>query len=226
MLSLAKSHLTLMSRLCFLATNALGLLLGTIYQARTPDLYPNNAHGKIGWIATWLVSSQLLMNLVNRAASAHIKCLSGSLAEMRVFIPVSLDHVGSECRVSDDSGQVAELLTGSLSSQSARNLGERVERDVDDERPPLSNSCKEYGLDDSDDLLPPAPATALTARAAKLVFSKAWGYLDVTYQVFDRVILPFGFVALTTGIATFGRLFVSWHGPLRHHPGGFKPAFS
>ncbi|KAG7106629.1 putative membrane protein C3B8.06 like [Verticillium longisporum] len=59
MLSLARSRYTLASQSVFLAINALGVLVGTIYNAATPDLYPNNAHHKAGWAFTWVALAQL-----------------------------------------------------------------------------------------------------------------------------------------------------------------------
>lgn len=52
MLSLARSRYRLTAQLVFLAVNGGGVLLGTVYNANTPDLYPNNAHHKLGWIVT------------------------------------------------------------------------------------------------------------------------------------------------------------------------------
>ncbi|XP_044717593.1 uncharacterized protein HRG_09101 [Hirsutella rhossiliensis] len=186
MLSLAKSRYTLVSRLCFLAVNALGLVLGIVYDARTPDLYPNSAHGKIGWVVTWAVSAQALVNLVSRASSAVANRPSRSLSETLAFIPASPDPVDTRHRLSDNSGQGTEPHT---------DLDKEYSRDDDDDEPatgPLSFS---------------GSATSLSARAAKLISTRAWRYLDLCYQVIDRLILPLGFVALTTGVATFGRLF-------------------
>ncbi|KAI5289930.1 hypothetical protein KEM54_002853, partial [Ascosphaera aggregata] len=53
MLSIAKSKHTLPVQFIFLVFNAFGVLLSVIYNASTPDLYENNAHHKMGWIATW-----------------------------------------------------------------------------------------------------------------------------------------------------------------------------
>jgi len=47
MLSIARSRYTLVVQLAFLAVNALGVILVTIYNASTPDFYPNNAHHKL-----------------------------------------------------------------------------------------------------------------------------------------------------------------------------------
>lgn len=210
MLSLAKSRYTLASQFAFLATNALALLLATIYNSRTPDLYPNNAHHKLGWVVTWVASAQVLVSLVGWVAGDVSGRRSRRSTETLAFIPGSPDPVDDGYRMSNDSGQGSEPNTESLRSNSVSNLD-------DDEGLPMPNPRKdEYdrgdqGDDHFDDIpLPPdAPASLLASKAATVVSSRVWKYLDLLYQVVDRIILPFGFVALTTGIVTFGRFFVS-----------------
>ncbi|OAA54800.1 integral membrane protein [Niveomyces insectorum RCEF 264] len=70
MLSLARSRYTLPVQLAFLATNAGGVFFSVVYNASTPDLYPNNAHHKVGWIATAVVSAQVVVGLLARIAGA------------------------------------------------------------------------------------------------------------------------------------------------------------
>ena len=70
MLSLARSRYRLTAQLVFLAVNGGGVLLGTIYNASTPDLYPNNAHHKLGWIVTWTVCAQVVVGLLSSVVGA------------------------------------------------------------------------------------------------------------------------------------------------------------
>ncbi|KND90904.1 putative membrane protein C3B8.06 [Tolypocladium ophioglossoides CBS 100239] len=208
MLSLAKSRYTLASQFVFLATNAFGLLLATIYNAQTPDLYPNNAHHKLGWVVTWVVSAQVLVSLVGWVAGAVGGERSRRSPERLAFIPVSPDPVDGGYRMSNDSGQGSEPKTESLRSNSVSTLD-------DDEGLPMPSPRKdEYEGGDQDDdhfddmlLSPPAPASPLASKAATVISSRVWKYLDLLYRVIDRIILPFGFAALTTGIVTFGRFF-------------------
>ncbi|POR33948.1 Putative membrane protein C3B8.06 [Tolypocladium paradoxum] len=208
MLSLAKSRYTLASQFAFLATNALGLLLATIYNARTPDLYPNNAHHKLGWVVTWVVSAQALVSLVGWVAGAVSDQRSRGSTERLAFIPVYSDPADGGCRMSNDSGHGTEPNTESLRSNSVSTLD-------DDEGLPMPSPRKdEYHRGDQDDdrfddmpLSSPAPASPLASKAATVVSSSVWKYLDLLCRVVDRVILPLGFVALTTGIITFGRFF-------------------
>lgn len=220
MLSLAKSRYTLLAQFVFLATNALGLLLGTIYNAKTPDLYPNNAHHKIGWIITWLVSAHVLISLLGWVSGA-VKGQGWSTArEHQAFMPLSTDadadhshqihdnhhRYPSLYRNSNDSGQGTEPNTESLRNSSVSSLG-------GDGDSPLHSPHKEYDDQEDDDfeavpLHTPARAGAFAKKAAAVVSSRVWKYLDIGYKVIDRIILPFGFVALATGVLTFGRFFV------------------
>lgn len=217
MLSLARSRYTLLVQFVFLAANAVGVLFAIIYNAQTPDLYPNNAHHKIGWIITAVVSAQTFISLVGRAAGAfhshrkgHIRGGSdvSTSSERHAFIPATCEENGSHyfsggyC-LPHDSGQGSEPNTESLRGSS-----------VDGESLPMPSPRKEYAGDDDDafedlPLSTLAPKSAWVSRAAKVVSSRVWKYLAITYKVIDRIILPFGFVAFATGVITCGRFFVS-----------------
>jgi len=64
MLSIARSRLAVPTQLLFLALNGCGIFFGIFYNVDTPDLYANNAHHKIGWIATWVMTAQVAMSLL------------------------------------------------------------------------------------------------------------------------------------------------------------------
>lgn len=209
-MSLAKSRYVLLSQFVFLGSNALGLILGTIYNASTPDLFPNNAHHRIGWIITWVVSAQVVVSLLRRVGGAFKGADSELAEERRSFIPLPTDAPEARgCygdRLSNDSGQGSEPTTESLRSNSISTLG-------DHEHQPMSTFNKE--LDEEDDFdgpIMPMPEarqqSKTTLMAIKVLSSKVWKYIDFGYKIVDRIILPFGFIAYTSGIATYGRLFV------------------
>ncbi|OHX00252.1 integral membrane protein [Colletotrichum incanum] len=223
MLSIARSRYTLALQFVFLAVNALGVLLGTIYNASTPDLYPNNAHHKLGWLVTWIVSAQVLIGLLGRVAGAlkGEKCEAYDKNEYRSFIPVSTvamaEHhrmsgprFASEYRLSNDSGQGTEPCTESLRSHSRSSSSNEVSpRMSDDHR-------KEYVDDDDleDGLSMPMPssseekkANSIIAKIAGKISSRVWKGLLFVYNFVDRIILPLGSVALCLGIVTYGRFF-------------------
>jgi hypothetical protein len=215
MFSLARSRYTLSAQFAFIASNTLGVILGVIYNTQTQDLYPDNAHHKIGWIVTWVVCAQVLVSAVGHIASALRSNKSTSInRESHCFLPVpSPDadlfshrsyHDDSPYRTSDDSGRGTEPNSPSLESDSVSTLNGM-------ESPP-QHPNKEYE-DDRDleelSLSPPVPQGTLTRHVSKIATSRVWKYLDIGRKTIDRIILPFGSVALATGIATFGRFFVS-----------------
>ncbi len=178
MLSLARSRYTLPAQLVFLSANGGGVLFSAIYNASTPDLYPNNAHHKVGWIATWVVSAQVVIGLLARVAGAlkGKDSSSGngvSSSERRAFIPVSMQalaehssmrahqqrhehgHSGASYRLSNDSGQGTEPNTESLRSNSISTLGEhdadRPKESCDDGDDSASHNNHHHHYDDFDD---------------------------------------------------------------------------
>jgi hypothetical protein len=205
MFSLARSRYTLLTQFTFLAINGLAVLLSTIYNTQTPDLYPGNAHHKIGWIITWVVSAQVLISLVGVVSGVIRGHSSARAAEERSFIPMAQSsdeqHVCLDnYRLSNDSGQGTEPTTESVRSNSVSTTLS------DDEG--LYQPHKEY--DDFEDmpLSSPVHKGFFTAKAVAFASSRVWRYVEVCYQIIDRMILPFGFIALTTGIVVFGRFFV------------------
>ncbi|KAM0194866.1 hypothetical protein ACHAPA_009051 [Fusarium lateritium] len=213
MFSLANSRFTLPAQFTFLTFNILGVLLSVIYNAQTPDLYPNNAHHKIGWIVVWLVFAQILASGIRYAVGAHRSDAKKSDNERLAFLPVSMHEVNSyrgngyrndgPYRGTDETGSGSESNSPSLHSDSASTLY-AMESSFESAR-------KEYGEDDGDfedlPLSSPVSGGALARHASKLATSRAWKYLNISRQVVDRIILPFGFITLATGVATFGRFF-------------------
>lgn len=209
-MSLAKSRHVLPSQFVFLAANALGLILGTIYNAQTPDLYPNNAHHRIGWIVTWVVSAQVIVSLLRHIGGAFKDATADSqlVEERRSFIPLpgNTNYYG-DYRLSNDSGQGSEPTTESLRSNSISTLEDHDRREADFDK----ELEEDEDLDGPTMPIPmpmPAQQSKTTLMAVKVLSSRVWKYIDFGYKTVDRIILPFGFIAYITGIATLGRLFV------------------
>lgn len=221
-LSLARSRYTLVLQLIFTAVNSIGLLFGVIYNSKTPDLYPKNAHHGVGWIVTGFVSAQVLISVVGWVSGSLSRAESHSLSDNHAFLPVPTDieednryrtydehdryPFPSPYRASGDSGQGTEPNTESLRSTSISSANS-----TDDI--PLHSPRKEYEEDDVDlDEVSLSTSTRnryLATKAAIVIASRLWKYLVMGYRVIDRIILPFGFIAFATGIVTFGRFFVS-----------------
>ncbi|KAK6852051.1 hypothetical protein PG995_012176 [Apiospora arundinis] len=219
MFSIARSRYTLVSQFAFLVTNALGVVLGISYNASTPDLYPNNAHHKIGWVATWMVCAQVLISLVGRVAGvmgAQASPLEHNKeAERQAFIPVSAQNMEEHLRgngtlyhhhkysYSNDSGQGTELGTESPRSNSLSS---------GQESPAEASRRMDYDEEDLEfkdvEMKPPSPkANSLVVKIAAKISSRAWKFLLLGYNIIDRTVLILGYIALTTGIVTWARFF-------------------
>jgi hypothetical protein len=218
MLSLARSRHRLIAQLFFLSTNAIGLFLGTLYNANTPDLYPNNAHYKLGWVATWTACAQVVLGVLGNFTSMW-KTSNGreTRAERQQFLPVSAEMIAEHelvtapqylqsRRHSNDSGQGTERNTESLRGSSVSSTGSERLRGMVKEQ----HDGEEDGIEmEMIDLRLRKRHNWLIRLQGMLSRSRPWKIFDIAYNTVDRVILPLGSVALATGVVTYGRFFVS-----------------
>lgn len=226
MFSIARSRYTLPTQFVFLAVNALGVLFSTIYNAKTPDLYPNNAHHKLGWLVTWVLSAQVLVSLLGRFAGAFQKDRGAvDASERQSFIPVSQTAMDEPHRIhgsgynsvyrhSNDSAQGSEPNTESLRSHSFSSNPDTLTSPTAEYQ--AHKEFAEDEADDDDDVEVDLPAVSqngplrkFVARVGSKISSRAWKVLIFGYNVVDRASMILGFIALATGIVTLGRFFVS-----------------
>lgn len=210
MLSIARSRYTLLVQFVFLALNAVGIVLATIYNASTPDMYPNNSHHKLGWVLTWVVGAQVFIGLISAYTGRQDKEHAG-------FIPVSSEAMAEHQRMQDlgfaetyrfsnDSGQGTEPNTESLRSHSISSTGDEerqlpVARDRDQD---------EYLGSEKRGLLKGSRVDQfLSNKIPGLLSARVLRVFQFFYDVVDRLILILAFVAVTTGFVTYGGLFVS-----------------
>ncbi|TPX25517.1 hypothetical protein DIZ76_010972 [Coccidioides immitis] len=219
MFSVARSHLALPVQFLFLVVNAVGLLLGIIYNTQTPDLYVNNSHHKIGWIATWVMIAEVVMGLLF-AYSGRNRYVAGSAYERLAFLPVSQDTPQDsrasysrgdyQYRWSGDSGQGTERCSSSLRSprSSSMERGRSLSRgnDVDD--------FEEKPINEAGDITRPRKFLGsrfldkyLAHRIPGLLSQRALNILKAIYVIIERTILPLGFIALVSGGVTYGGIF-------------------
>ncbi len=213
MLSIARSKLGLVAQFSFLVMNGLGVLLATIYNSKTPDLYPNNAHHPLGWFLTWVVCAHTCIAFIH----AYTKRTKTG-PERVPFIPISThameEHrriqnltVAQDYRFSNDSGQGTERNTDSLRSHSMSSLDEVHEGKVPDREGGHEAGYKATGerVSLADSVL----GRFLKETLPGLLSSRSSHVMEFVYETINRLILILGFVALTTGIATYGGIFVS-----------------
>ncbi|OKL60852.1 hypothetical protein UA08_03204 [Talaromyces atroroseus] len=197
MLSVAHSRYTIPLQFVFLIVNVIGLLFGIIYNTSTPDLYENNAHHKIGWIATWVVCAQVVIGL--------IYAYSGRGGSKSTFMPVSTQNMMShqqlyspvgEYRWSGDSGRGTSCPTTPDEGHFTKPEDDEEEENAEAPTPLARSWLRSAALDNF-----------FTSRVPSVVSNRALQVLHVVYNVIDRVILPFGFVAVATGGVTYGGIF-------------------
>lgn len=217
MLSVARSRYALPSQFTFLLVNAVGLLVGIIYNNQSPDLYENNAHHKIGWVATWAVGVQFVLTLIfffaGRGESKSTAC------ERATFLPVSTDET------------VETLNTyppGALHAHRwSRDSGQGTERNSSSLHSPDSTACESSSEDYDHFEKPEDPAHEpaeprgwlhntffgrfMASRVPGLVSNRVLRAFNVVYMIIDRIILLLGFATIATGGVTYGGIMVRVH---------------
>jgi hypothetical protein len=209
LLSIVRSRFSLLLQFAFLAVNAVGILLATIYNASTPDLYPNNSHHKLGWVVTWIVVAQFVTGVVT-AYAGRLERKKGP-----AYVPVSSAAMAAHHRwqglrsprtdrFSSDSGQGTERNTESLRSQSISSSP------AEDQLPSPVEHAEEGNVVERQGLLRGSRVDQfLRKRIPGMLPSRVLRTGQFLYDVVDRVILLLGFAALTSGIVTYIGLFVS-----------------
>ncbi|KAL3426176.1 membrane protein C3B8.06 [Phlyctema vagabunda] len=214
--SIARSCHALLTQLIFVLLNSIAIVVVVVYNARTPDLYPNNIHHRLGWWLTSVVCIHVVVGVTRRYRGGVTKDVEGSIEEWGSFIPVSITEIAEHQRLPDisedgyrfsnDSGQGTERNTESLRSQSISSEGTDALLSSDI-RCDFENGQMEDGE---------KGAVAGNGRIShflsriypSLCFARATVVLGVLYSIINRVILLFAFVALTTGAVTYGGLFM------------------
>lgn len=204
MLSLAKSRYRILVQFVFSSMNALGVALAISYNARTPDLYPNNAHHKIGWIITAIAAIDLCISFfdgIARVTSSRVK-VQFEEPELALMSSALQDHdpvdSSDNTSTSHGSSHSSETEIGSLPG---------------DEHVRCDEPFKCADQEERDSLLPMANSRRrFSAQVQEFLVSSTFRkYLIITSRIVNYIVLPFGFVAVATGIVTYARFFVrSW----------------
>lgn len=199
-----------------------------MYSHKTPDLYPSNAHYRLGWVLTWIAVAHFLCGelrnisrMVQRLTD-RIKRRSGRQTlfalSAQALEEQNPDSSGllKDCGLSDDSDnnhQPCEEFVDGPSVYSISSL--------------LWASRSAYGVKDDEEQTngglsgrPQVPGHRKSTKAQRSCAPnefkpQAQRLCFLFHTVVDRLLLILGFTALCTGIATFGRFFVSLNDPSR-----------
>ncbi|KFY33191.1 hypothetical protein V495_08345 [Pseudogymnoascus sp. VKM F-4514 (FW-929)] len=218
MLSISRSRLNLLAQSGFLIINSGGVVLAMIYNGKTPDLYPHNAHHTIGWLLTWATVAQLCLALIT--ASARLRGERKNSEEHLPFIQTSPQSAGRHpwttnaenapgYRFSDDSGHGTEQNDESSRSPSSSSL--------DDGREVMNSISLKYYEGEADELALSSKRGqnavikrlrgVLSGKAPLNVSSRVTGVLRILETIITRTILIQGFVGITTGAVTYAGIF-------------------
>lgn len=219
--SVARSKLAFPTQFLFLAINGLGVLFGTIYNVHTPDLYENNAHHSVGWVATWVMTAQVAMSLIFTYSGRGTKGATSS-SERAAFLPLSTSPIPQNAmspyhdyRWSGDSGHGTER-SSLYQSRDASPTG--PERRVSSEsRSKLEPEPDDNGEDDHNEKISPRHGFLrdtfvdryLSKRIPHLFSERLLQCIAIASMVIDATILPLGFIAFATGGVTWAGLMVS-----------------
>ena len=218
MLSVARSRLALPAQLSFLGLHSVGLLLGTVYSSKTPDLYENNAHSKIGWIVTWIVVVQCIIGLVKLVAPVR-NPQAIVPDEQAAFLPMSTEALAQhheamyfpdEYRYSRDSGH----FTASEASRS-QSISSIQEHEIEEHQKFLSHQNLHADTDveyteytEKKGFLGNKKVERVASRIAATMSRRTTGVLNVAYTAIDFVSLLLGFAAIVSGAVVYGGVFV------------------
>lgn len=212
MLSIARSRYVLASQFAFIVVNALALLIGVVYNHKTPELYENSSHSKTGWIITWIASSWVFLALIQTYMSRDQTNLNDettqplNAANMAEYQRVKEEDLESPYRYSNDSGQGTERNSASLYDNSRSPSVES-----EDHRFPGPVRRNTYDeLDDLEEvsLEKPAPRSRFDAffsrNVARFVAGRTAKIFRLLYVVFERTMIIQGLVAILTGTVVYG----------------------
>ncbi|MCJ1399321.1 hypothetical protein MMC11_002523 [Xylographa trunciseda] len=207
MLSIARSRWASSAQLTFISINAIGLLFGTIYNSKTPELYENNVHNKLGWAVTWIMSIQAILGLVRKCGRAEVTTKPSYETTMARYRNVQDLEGIQQYRYSRDSGQGTEPSTPRNSSPSTPQA-----YDEDREDAPM------FGRGNDIEKQPEEKHGwwriniinhFISNRSLMIAQHRMTTYVYVLYDTTDRLILILGFATLLSGLVIYGGIFKS-----------------
>ena len=213
MLSVARSKLAPVVQLAFLGFHSFGLLLGTIYGGKTPDLYENNVHSKIGWIVTFVVVVQCVIGLIKLATSIG-KPQHASTEEQNPFLPMSMEALAEQkatqyqdaYRSSQDSGHfTASESSRSQSISSMQEQNEEEERKLNEHNDDFRDAEADHT--ENQGLLGNAKVQRAATRITAVLSKRAMRVLNSMYDATDCISLLLGFAAIVSGAVVYGGVF-------------------
>lgn len=216
-ISTAKSRLAVRAQLIFVAVNARGISASVVYDAKTPDLYPNNSHHKIGWAVTWIAVIWILLGLLSlrnrpkRSSSLPNGTHAISTQAMDQYEQMNECHVQHAYRWSHDSGHGTEHNSPASGSRthSSESIKFKPEQPMRTESDDHDSDNESSDLEGHPFLRNPAVNRFVTGHISRLWSARLGKTVDITHVVLERFQLLLAFLAITTGFVTWSGIFGS-----------------
>jgi hypothetical protein len=208
--SIARSRFTIPVQFAFLAVNGLGLFTSIIYNAKTPDFYPHNAHHKLGWAVSWLATMWFIMTFLNLYMARYEK--SKERHAMTTDNIAQYDRLqDQDLRWSRDSGHdSATLCSGSRSPSSDSVPPHKFEMPEEGDE---ENESEEQGFIQNS-----LVNRFLSRRIPRVSSNRAVTAFKVVFTLIERCMPVLGFASLISGGVVYGGLYVSKVIRIREEP--------
>lgn len=212
MLTIARSRLMLPVQSVFVMLNSVGVFLGVIYNINTPNLYENNAHRSVGWIATWIVTVQVVTDLCfayfRRNKAREPTFGAEPAAFLRLATIQQEDSRASNPRRWSRSGYHEITLPSSANEPEDSDLehSEDVETEPEMEAQSFAIfSHRSRKIRHRSTIVYKYVPTRVSVWLSRMNMRAA----ETMYEIANRTILIFGYIALLTGVVTYTGIMVS-----------------
>ncbi|KAI9888697.1 MAG: hypothetical protein M1814_006507 [Vezdaea aestivalis] len=203
--------LAMVAAWCFV----LPITVGVIYNGKTPDLYPGNSHHQLGWALSWIYAVHTVTGIVGDSMERRRATIESG-AERQHFIPVStealaehdwVDEEGKACpnRYSYDSGQGTDRASSSLQNHSLSPTEEQSQTQFTRKVTFASPISDPYVIENPVQI---CRIDAFLARRLPMMSYRILAVIHFSTEAINRLMLPLGFVALTTGIVAYSGIFM------------------
>ena len=206
MLSITRSGLASLAQLSFLGLNVIGLVLGTIYSNKTPDLYANNAHRKLGWISVCIAVAQITMVLIS---SLGDRGEEKRTARSNSILNMAQNHTArfrDSPRYSQEIGQREDHVSSRNNSISGTT---DCEEDLSHRMQDRQDTEWDVDIIEKRSLLGNAAGNRALFRIPPKLLQKVMKAIVIARNLIDYTILLLGFLAITSGVVVYGGVFVS-----------------
>lgn len=192
MFCITKSRLYLPVHFLFLALVALGVVFSTIYNASTPDLYPNNSHRKMGWALVAILGVQMVLGILRLGMGEKVRYKLMSQNDEMLLAGAS-------------NGQRSPGADSRSTRSSSSTLHDTVEQvyfvgEEEWERDDSTSEGATFTEKLQRNLLSKVPA--LKSNKAGIVFT-------FLHEAINRFLIILGFVQICMGVVTATGIFVS-----------------